>query len=204
MSMPRNISLKSMPTIRVLSTLSLCAAIVLPMSAHAEKADSQKRTNISAEYTEFDGKTNTKVLKGKVELTRGTLLIRAENGVETETADGGGSVTLSGHAGSQVFFRQKRDGGDDLWIEGYADRVEYDKKSEVVRFISKAKVRYLSQQKVTQEQNGEFLSYDSVNDVFTATNSASGKHVPGGGRVTITSEPKEKKSDSKQDSKENK
>ncbi len=186
---------------RLTSIVSMSIACILSFSAHAEKADSQKRTNISAEYTEFDGKTNTKTLKGKVELTRGTLLIRAENGVETETPDGGGAVTLSGHAGSQVFFRQKRDGGDDLWIEGLADRVEYDKKTEVVRFISKAQVRYLSQQKVTQEQNGEFLSYDSVNDVFTATNSTSGKRVPGGGRVTITSEPKEKKSDAKPDNK---
>ncbi len=183
------------------SIVSMSIACIISFSAHAEKADSQKRTNISAEYTEFDGKTNTKTLKGKVELTRGTLLIRAENGVETETPDGGGAVTLSGHAGSQVFFRQKRDGGEDLWIEGLADRVEYDKKTEVVRFISKAQVRYLSQQKVTQEQNGEFLSYDSVNDVFTATNSTSGKRVPGGGRVTITSEPKEKKSDAKPDNK---
>lgn len=186
---------------RLTSIVSMSIACILSFSANAEKADSQKRTNISAEYTEFDGKTNTKTLKGKVELTRGTLLIRAENGVETETPDGGGAVTLSGHAGSQVFFRQKRDGGEDLWIEGLADRVEYDKKTEVVRFISKAQVRYLSQQKVTQEQNGEFLSYDSVNDVFTATNSTSGKRVPGGGRVTITSEPKEKKSDAKPDNK---
>ncbi|MBC3833582.1 lipopolysaccharide transport periplasmic protein LptA [Undibacterium amnicola] len=186
---------------RLTSIVSMSIACILSFSAHAEKADSQKRTNISAEYTEFDGKTNTKTLKGKVELTRGTLLIRAENGVETETPDGGGAVTLSGHAGSQVFFRQKRDGGEDLWIEGLADRVEYDKKTEVVRFISKAQVRYLSQQKVTQEQNGEFLSYDSVNDVFTATNSTSGKRVPGGGRVTITSEPKGKKSDAKPDNK---
>jgi len=186
---------------RLTSIVSMSIACILSFSANAEKADSQKRTNISAEYTEFDGKTNTKTLKGKVELTRGTLLIRAENGVETETPDGGGAVTLSGHEGSQVFFRQKRDGGEDLWIEGLADRVEYDKKTEVVRFISKAQVRYLSQQKVTQEQNGEFLSYDSVNDVFTATNSTSGKRVPGGGRVTITSEPKEKKSDAKPDNK---
>lgn len=184
---------------KLIGTFGMIAGSLLSLNLHAEKADSQKRTNISAEYTVFDGKTNTKTLTGKVELNRGTLLIRAENAIETETADGGGNVTLSGHNGSQVFFRQKRDGGDDLWIEGSADRVEYDKKSEVVKFIANAQVRYLSQQKVTQEQNGEFLSYDSINDVFTATNSASGKRVPGGGKVRITSEPKPAKTDSKQE-----
>jgi lipopolysaccharide export system protein LptA len=181
------------------AVISLITASLLSPYVHAEKADSQKRTNISAEYTVFDGKTNTKTLTGKVELSRGTLLIRAENAVETETNDDGGNVTLSGHNGSQVFFRQKRDGGEDLWIEGSADRVEYDKKSEVVKFIAKAQVRYLTQEKITQEQNGEFLSYDSLNDVFTATNSTSGKRVPGGGKVRITSEPKPAKSDTKQE-----
>jgi lipopolysaccharide export system protein LptA len=192
-------------TIHSLAKLSanLGAMILLTSAtitiAHAEKADSQKKTMIDAEQTVYDGKTGTKTLTGSVQLTRGTLLIKAENAVETETADGGGSVTLSGRAGNQVFFRQKRDGGTDLWIEGSADRVEYDKKTEVVRFISKANVRYFSQQKVTQEQNGEFLSYDSINDVYTATNSTSGKRIPGGGRVTITSEPKQAKPETKQE-----
>lgn len=169
--------------------------------AGAERADSQKKTLVTAEHSVFDGKTNTKTLTGKVELTRGTLLVRAESAVETETNDGGGSVILNGGAGAPVFFRQKRDGGPDLWIEGSAERVEYDKKTEIVRFISKAQVRYLNQQKVTQEQQGEFLSYDSLNDVFTATNSTTGKRVPGAGRITITSEPKPNKTTSKSSNK---
>jgi len=188
------------PTARFLTFFgsALFLTATLTSSARAEKADSQKKTLINAEHTVYDGKTGTKTLAGNVELTRGTLLIKAENAVETETSDGG-MVTLSGKPGSQVFFRQKRDGGPDLWIEGSADRVEYDKKTEVVKFIAKANVRYLSQQKMTQEQNGEFLSYDSINDVFTATNSTSGKRVPGGGRVTITSEPKQAKTEAKQE-----
>ncbi len=191
---------KLKPTARFLTFFgsALFLTATLTSSAHAEKADSQKKTLINAEHTVYDGKTGTKTLAGNVELTRGTLLIKAENAVETETSDGG-MVTLSGKPGSQVFFRQKRDGGSDLWIEGSADRVEYDKKTEVVKFIAKANVRYLSQQKMTQEQNGEFLSYDSINDVFTATNSTSGKRVPGGGRVTITSEPKQAKTETKQE-----
>lgn len=193
------ITRSTMSALKAVCIISVITGSLFNVEARAEKADSQKRTNISAEYTVFDGKTNTKTLTGKVELSRGTLLIRAENAIETETADGGGSVTLSGHNGSQVFFRQKRDGGDDLWIEGSADRVEYDKKSEVVKFIANAQVRYLSQQKITQEQNGEFLAYDSLNDVFTATNSTSGKRVPGGGKVRITSEPKQVKTDVKQE-----
>lgn len=180
--------------------LGVCISL-FNANAFAEKADSQKKTIVDAEYNSFDGKTGTKTLKGNVELTRGTLLIKSDVAVETETADGGGIVTLTGGVGRQVFFRQKRDGGADLWIEGYADRVEYDKKTEVVKFIAKAKVRYLDHQKETQAGEGEFFSYDSTNDFFEAINSSSGKRVPGGGRVTITSAPKEKNAEKKTEDK---
>ena len=160
------------------------------MEACAEKADSLKKTELSAEYTVIDGKKNTTTLSGNVELSRGTLVVRAHRAVASVTAEKTRAFLLDGEAGEQVFFRQKRDGGPDLWLEGRADHLEYDEKTEQVKFISKAKVQYLEGDRVTQEQTGEFLSYDSLNDVFVAANSNSGKHVPGGGRVKLTIEPK--------------
>lgn len=178
----------------IISTAVACAFGFVSIVAHAEKADSQKQAKIDAEYYVMTDGGKSKKLTGNVELSRGSLLIKAESGIETETEDGGGSVVLIGGASGQVMFRQKRDGGADLWIEGFADRVEYDKKTEVVKFISKAKVRYIDQKKVTQEQLAEFLSYDSLLDVFVATNSSTGKRVPGAGRASITTEPKQSKS----------
>jgi lipopolysaccharide export system protein LptA len=177
----------------------LLVSLLFPMPhAFAEKADSQKTAYISAEQNVSDLKTNTSTFSGNVELTRGTLFVHAARAVVTEGADKSGRFVLFGESGTPVFFRQKRDGGPDLWLEGSADRVEYDDKTEMVKFISKARVRYLEGKRVTQEQTGEFLSYDSLNDVFIATNSSSGKHVPGAGRVTLTIEPKiEPKSEKK-------
>ncbi|MFZ6844052.1 lipopolysaccharide transport periplasmic protein LptA [Undibacterium sp. RuTC16W] len=159
-------------------------------AAFAEKADSLKKTAISAEHLTSDGKKSTSTLLGEVILVRGTLLVKADRAVVTEAADGHQTSVLYANAGGRVSFRQKRDGGPDLWVDGYADRVEYDDRSELVKFISKAKIRYLDGKNVTQEQEGEYLSYDSINDVFVATNSTSGKQVPGGGRVTLILEPK--------------
>lgn len=171
--------------------LFLLVSLLLPLpQALAEKADSQKTAYISAEQNVSDLKTNTTTFSGNVELTRGTLLVHAARAVVTEGADKSGKFILFGESGTPVFFRQKRDGGPDLWLEGSAERVEYDDTTEMVKFISKARVRYLEGKRMTQEQAGEFLSYDSVNDVFIATNSSSGKHVPGAGRVTLTIEPK--------------
>lgn len=163
----------------------------MPMlEAAAEKADSLKKAEFSAEYSVIDGKKNTTTLSGNVELTRGSMIIRADRAVFAETAEKSRNFNLYGTVSDQVFFRQKRDGGPDLWMEGVADHVEYDEKTEMVKFISKARVRYLEGKRITQEQVGEFLSYDSLNDVFVAANSSSGKHIPGAGRVTLTIEPK--------------
>ena len=168
----------------------LLVSLFIPVTqALAEKADSQKTAYISAEQNVSDLKTNTTTFSGNVELTRGTLTVHAARAVVTESAEKAGTFVLFGEAGTPVSFRQKRDGGPDLWLEGSADRVEYNDKSEIVKFISKAKVRYMEGKRMLQEQVGEFLSYDGLNDVFIATNSSSGKHVPGGGRVTLTIEP---------------
>lgn len=170
-------------------TISLCCLLPLA-TAHAEKADSLKETNIEAELSNSDGKKNITTLTGDVVLTRGTLIVKADRAVITQTPDEHLNVVLFSNPGKQNFFRQKRDGGDDLWVEGVADRIEYDDKTELVKFISKARVKYLEGKKVTQEQEGEFLSYDSLNDVFLATNTTTGNRVPGAGRVKLTLQPK--------------
>ena len=171
---------------QIVLMLSLCLTM---MEAFAEKADSLKKAEFKAEYSIIDGKKNITTLSGHIELTRGTLIVRADRAVATGNTDKTRNFVLHGTTSEQVFFRQKRDGGPDLWLEGAADQVEYDENTEMVKFITKARVRYLEGKRVTQEQVGEFLSYDSLNDVFVATNSSSGKHVPGAGRVTLTIEP---------------
>lgn len=188
-----------------LRQLFLMLSLCLPLTeAYAEKADSLKKAEFSAEYSIIDGKKNITTLSGHVELTRGTLIVRADRAVATGNTEKSRNFVLHGTPGEQVFFRQKRDGGPDLWLEGVADQVEYDENTEMVKFITKARVRYLEGKRVTQEQVGEFLSYDSLNDVFVAANSSSGKHIPGAGRVTLTIEPKaEQKTEQKTEKKSN-
>lgn len=170
--------------------LGLACLGLLYTSAHAEKADSTKETIIEAGYGESDGKTSVRHLSKGVSLVRGTLIVKAENAVVTEAPNGDQFVVLTGDSSKKVTFRQKRDGGPDLWVEGEANRAEYNQSTEIVKFISKAKVRYLEGKRVTQEQEGEYLSYDSRNDVFIGTNSTTGQHVEGSGTLKIILQPK--------------
>ncbi len=168
----------------------LCLSLSLSPRAHAEKADSKKEAVIEAGHGTTDNKTNVSKLSHGVQLTRGTLKIIADNGTSTELGDGSIHTVLYGVPGAQVSFKQKRDGGKDLWIEGWCDRAEYNEKTEMVKFISNAKIRYLEGSTVTKELSGEFLAYDSKEDVFVGTNSKSGTHQDGGGKIRIVISPR--------------
>ena len=176
---------------RLPGKLILATSVLLSAtSAFAEQADRYKKTVIEAESGFTDNKKKVNTLTDDVLVTRGTLIIKAAKAVTTETADGTMFVVLTGGPGGQVFFRQKRDGGADLWVEGVANKVEYDEKTELVKFITKADVKFFENKKITQEQEGEFLSYDSRNDVFVGTNASSGVRQPGAGRIKLTIQPK--------------
>ncbi|MFZ6646635.1 lipopolysaccharide transport periplasmic protein LptA [Undibacterium sp. TJN25] len=175
---------------RLPKSLFLAACILLPAAVLAEQADRYKKIDLEAESSVLDDKTKIKTMTGNVEITRGTLLIKTDKAVATEGAEGFQFIVMTRGPGGQAFFRQKRDGGPNLWVEGVADRMEYDEKTEVVKFFNKAHVKYLEGKKVTQEQEGEFMSYDSKTENFVGANNASGTSVSGGGRIKITIQPK--------------
>jgi lipopolysaccharide export system protein LptA len=109
-------------------------------------------------------------LTGKVEIQRGTLLIQAEHGVLTQDAQGYQHIVLSTRPGEpQVRFRQKRDGGPDLWMEGEAQEVVYDEKAELVDLMMQAKARRTSGGAVTEEVTGEHIIYKSREEQYQVT-----------------------------------
>jgi lipopolysaccharide export system protein LptA len=61
-------------------------------------------------------------------LTRGTLLMKSTKAVVKEDPEGYHVRGADSAPGKQATFRQKRDGGPDLWVEGQAERIEYDER----------------------------------------------------------------------------
>ena len=70
------------------------------------------------------------------------MTIRAGRIEVRETPDGYHSAVAIGAANKPATFRQKRDGVDE-WIEGEAERLEYDGKTDTIRFVTNAAVRRL-------------------------------------------------------------
>jgi len=163
---------------------ALCAGIV-----HAEKADADKETEIRADQSTFDDVRQVSTFTGNVVLTKGTLIIKAHKIVVTQDPAGYQYATIHAAPGGVATFRQKRDGGPDLWFEGQAQRIEYDGKSEIVKLISNASIRRLDGRKASDEITGELITYDSRTEFITANNAATGQGKAGQ-RVKVVIQPR--------------
>jgi lipopolysaccharide export system protein LptA len=169
--------------------LMLC--ITFHIGARAEKADADQPTNVEANQMAYDDIKQINTFSGNVVLTRGTLIMKAEKMIVTQSPEGYQFATLYAAPGRPASFRQKRDGGANLWIEGQAaDRIEYDGKIEVARLFSKAKITLLDGTKPTDEVEGEFISYDSRAEFYSVSNAPTGNSKPGPGRIRATIQPR--------------
>jgi lipopolysaccharide export system protein LptA len=170
--------------------LALLTTLTVAGSAFAEKADAQKPTNIEADQMAYDDVKQINTFTGNVILTRGTLVMRSGKLTVTQDPAGYQYATLLGAPGGLATFRQKRDGPGNQWVEGQAERIEYDGKAELVKLFSKAKMRRLEGTQPTDEVEGEFISYDSRAEFFSVNNNATGASKPGSGRIKAVIQPR--------------
>jgi len=152
-------------------------------SATAELADREKPINVSADELTANNEIQESVFKGNVVLTQGTLRIAADRVVIREDKDG---YRYAVAHGAPVAFRQKRDKVDD-YVEGWAERAEYDNKSEVMKLFNKARIKS-SQGDLT----GDYISYNTARELFEVTGATPGSTNPAPGRVKMTIEPRQK------------
>ena len=159
--------------------------------AHAEKADRFKPLNVEADLPgKIDLLNQFVVFSGNVVVTKGTMTIRAARIEVRELPDGYHTAVAYGTPQQHATFRQKRDVPDEF-IAGDAERLEYDGKSEVVRFVGNASVRRLRGGEVADEISGNLITYDSTTEVFNVSGGAPATAANPGGRVRATLTPRE-------------
>ena len=165
-------------------------AVVTATPARAEKADRFKPLNVEADLPgKIDLLNQYVVFNGNVVVTKGTMTIRANRIEVRESPDGYHTAVAFGSPTQHATFRQKRDAPDE-YIAGDAERLEYDGKSDVIRFVNNASVRRLRGSETSDEISGNLVTYDSGTEVFNVTGAASTAANPGG-RVRAVLTPKE-------------
>lgn len=150
--------------------LLLCS-IVVP--AQAEKADRYKKMEVESDQPgKVDLQNQIVVFNGNVVVSKGTMAIRAGRIEVRETPDGYHHATAVATPGQLATFRQKRDGVDE-YIEGEAEKLEYDSKADTIRFTGKASVKRLRGKAVADEVTGAQITYDNTAELFTVAGGAS-------------------------------
>ena len=115
----------------------LCFASMHSSYVFAEKADRDKPIELESDTMTSDDSKNTSVYTGNVILTQGTLLIKADELTVREDNQG---FQHSTSTGNPTTFKQKRE-GKNQYIEGSAQRIEYDGRMDKVHLYSKAWVK---------------------------------------------------------------
>ena len=169
--------------------LVLAAAAVAP--AHAERADRLKPATIESDQGgQADLQKQVVVFNGNVVITKGTMVIRAARIEVRQAPNGYDTAVAFGAPGKPATFRQKRDGVDE-YMDGEAERLEYDGKTDVVKFINTAALRRLRGATLADEITGNLITYDATAEKLTVTGGATPTAANPGGRVRAVLSPRE-------------
>jgi lipopolysaccharide export system protein LptA len=172
--------MSTMQTIRTVFFAALCASL-LATPAHAEKADRDKPINLEADTVTLDDIKKVSIYEGSVVLSQGSLLLRADRVQVTQNAEGLERVSASGRP---VAFRQKIDGREEF-IEGFADRIEYNGVTSQLELIGQARLR-----RGSDELRGAQISYNANTEFYKVVGQPGAQTPSGRVRAVIRPKPR--------------
>jgi lipopolysaccharide export system protein LptA len=143
--------------------LLIFVATALNAPAMAERADRDMPVNLEADRITVDEAKKIQIFEGNVHLVQGSLVIRTAKLVVTQDADGFQKGIAYGGAGGLARFRQKREAKDE-YVDGEADRIEYDGRAEKAEFFNRAHVT-----SGLDEVRGPYISYDAKTENYIVT-----------------------------------
>lgn len=180
--------------IRRLIPLFIALSLAATGTARAERADRDKPLNYEAASGECDDLQQVCVLVGDVVLVKGTMRATGDRVQIRKDPEGYQYGVIQGSPGKLATFRQRRDAsssGAEEYIEGFAERVEYDEKADTVKLITRARIRLLENDVQRDELRGDSITYDQRNSkYFVSGGKSSGEAGSPDGRVRGTIAPR--------------
>ena len=171
---------------REITILWMLLMLGVATSAHAERADREKPINIESDRMTADDAKKVAIFEGRVVLTQGTFILRADKLIVRQDKEGMQAATATGKPAT---FRTKRDGVDE-WVDGESDRIEYDGRQDRVELFDRARLI-----RDKDEVRGNYISYDTKSEFFQVQSAKGALAVAparDGARVSATFQPKPK------------
>jgi lipopolysaccharide export system protein LptA len=154
--------------------------------AHAERADKDKPIALSSDKALFDDVKQIYYLERNVLLIKGSLIIKGEKAEVKIDPEGYQFVTIFAKPGEQASLRQKRDTGFNDFIEGFAELIEYDGKTDIAILQKQARMNQISGTRVTDQLNGDKIHYDGNTEKYNVVSKVSVKSTLSPRRKELT------------------
>ena len=154
-------ALNPLPTAAV---LLLLVAIISPAEADT-KSDATKPINVKADQSDFDEKAGIQSLKGNVEITQGSLAVKADS-IKIELKNGALFRVVG--AGSPITFQQQTTTGDIM--KGQSNQIEYNLQTTQITFSGDA-----SFERPGQKLTGSSIMYNMSDLTFKASGDKKGR-----------------------------
>ena len=169
-------------------SLLLILLAMVSTSAFAEKADRDKPIDLEADTVMVNDAKKTSTYTGNVILTQGTLVIKGDKLVVREDKEGFQHSTTYGNPQVPSTFKQKMEGKNE-YMEGSAQRIEYDGRMDKVQLFTKAWVK-----RGDDIVHGDYIMYDANSEYAEVIGGGSQAATPGTptGRVRAVIQPKKK------------
>lgn len=167
--------------------LLCCIALALTaaLPAQAEKADRLQPMQIEADSLQHDEARQLTLIQGRITATKGSIVMRGERMEVRQSAEGRQNAQLTANAGDRVFFRQKREGLDEF-IEGEAERADYDGARDIVTLTGRAELRILRGAQAINRVEGQVIVFNNTTETYTVD----GRSEGGSSRVRATISPR--------------
>lgn len=143
----------------------LLFASAIPLTSHAKKSDFSQPIDVQADSSEFDEKSGVQILSGNVQITQGSMRIKADRitvGIEL-----GKLSTITG-TGSPIIFEQENEEGE--LVSGRCDAIEYNAKEASLTLIGNASLK-----QPNQELSGNRIVFDSRTQKVRADGGTNGR-----------------------------
>lgn len=166
-----------------LLSIGFCIGLCFHLEAFAEAADRDKPIELEADTVTVNDAKKTSTYSGKVILTQGTLVIHADKLVVREDKEG---FQHSTSTGNPTTFKQKREGKNE-YMEGSAQRIEYDGRMDKVQLYTRAWVK-----RGEDIVHGDYISYDANAEYAEVIGGVKSESGGSSGRVKAIIQPKNK------------
>lgn len=138
--------------------------------ALADKQDGSQPMKLWADRATLDDYKKTYDYLGNVKMTQGTRLLNADRLLIKQDAAGFHHNTAFGNPQKLAYIKQRENDGKG-WMEGWAERIEYDDRTDKFTFYDKARIKTSN-----DDASGEVIIYDNLTERYQIL--AKGQPIP--------------------------